>query len=174
MCIIWSTSTWMQCWPQYLVYLQTRSSEEAIVAYVRFLGGSKLCSISVGVLEFGRVILDCSFERRTEDAHSTNCHGGPGRQTAVANSIKGNTPPTAVSAFKPRRGNLRKYPFSCFSVLTHSSNPFGFFYFWNSSYVGVDWKERCPTLCSLLIKDRVSETEFDTNSHLQHRLVKSK
>ena len=82
------------------VYLQTRRSEGAIVAYVRFLGGPELCSIPVGDLVFGPVILDCSFERRTEDAHSTNCHGGPGRQTAVANSIKDNMqqPPNVPSS----------------------------------------------------------------------------
>ena len=61
------------------------------------------------------VILDCSFEGRTENTHGAHCHCWPGRQTAVANSIKDNIQQT-VSAFKPRRGNLRKRQLNCFPV----------------------------------------------------------
>ena len=115
MCIIWSTPTWMQCWPQHLgciwqIYLHFRGSEGAVVAHVRCLGGPELLSISVGDLfPTYDLILNCSFERRTVDTHRANCRGW---LTTVSNSIKDNIQRIAVCAFKPRRGNLRKRPFS--------------------------------------------------------------
>ena len=155
------------------VYLQTRGSEGALVALVRFLGGPELCSISVGDLfPTENVILDCSFERGTEDTHRAHCHGGPGRQTTVSNSIKGNIQisavcASAVCAFRPRQGNLREHTFSCFPVSDTGEKTR-----WDSYTLEIVYMKEL-ILCSLLIANQ-GQGGFNTNSRFQHWLVKSK
>ena len=123
-------------------YLQIRGSERAFVE-LEILRIRELLSISVGHLfPTFNVILDCSFERWTEDTHRANCHGGPGRLMPIANSIKGNTQPTAVCAFKPRRGNLRKHPFSWSPVSSRNQDDhFGFCNFGIFSHERFGWNE---------------------------------
>ena len=142
-------------------YLQTRDSKGAVVTLETILSPELLKIPTNDLFPTWNVILDCSFEGRTEDTHRAHCHSGPGRLTTVSDSIKGNTQPFAVCAFKPRRGNLCKHPFSWSPVSWQNQyDHFGFCYF------GVFWKiwsksdDFFQTICSSLIKDRNIQHEY--------------